>query len=99
MRVGKQGIGLKMENVNTFTVTDARENFADVVTSVAYSRQPAVITKNGRKAVAVVPYDVLELFTKIEALIDIGKANAALEDYNKNGGLTLDELKKELETE
>ena len=93
------GFGSKMESANTFTVTDAREQFADVVTSVAYSRQPAVITKNGKKAVAVVPYDVLELFTKLEALIDVSKANAALEDYEKHGGLTLEELKRELEAE
>jgi len=88
-----------MESANTFTVTDARERFADVVTSVAYSRQPAVITKNGRRAVAVVPYDVLELFTKLEALIDISKANVALENFEKNGGVTLDELKRQLAAE
>jgi prevent-host-death family protein len=88
-----------MESPSTFTVTAARDNFADVVSSVAYSRRPAVITKNGKKAVAVVPYDVLELLARLEALIDIGEANAALEDFDKNGGLTLEQLKKELGVE
>lgn len=93
------GFGIRMESANTFTVTDAREKFADVVSSVAYSRRPAVITKNGKKAVAVVPYDVLELFAKLEALIDISKADAALADFETSGGLTLEELKKELEAD
>ena len=90
---------ISMEGVDTFTVTDARKGFADMVSRVAYSRKPAVITKNDKRAVAVVPYDMVELFSRLEALVDIGKAFEALEDFEKNGGVSWNDLKRELEIE
>ena len=80
----------------TYTVSEARNNLADMINRVAYTEQPAVITKNGKDAVAVVPYRLLELLTRIEAVWDLEKAQKALEDYDTNGGLSLDDLKKEL---
>lgn len=42
------------------------------------------------------PYDLLELFTRIEALVDLDKARKAMDDYEKSGGSSFDDLKKEL---
>lgn len=56
--------------VRKYTVTEARKQFKDVVNNVVYTRQPAIVTKHGGEAVAVVPYDLLEIITRLEALND-----------------------------
>lgn len=80
----------------TYTVTEARSNLAEVINRVTYTEQPAVITKNGKDAVAVIPYWLLELLTKIEAVMDLKDARKALDDYHSNGGISVEELKREL---
>lgn len=84
------------KTVRKYTVTEARNNFKDVVDCVVYTRRPAIVTKHGGESVAVVPYDLLELFTRIEAVLDLSKASKALEDFELNGGTNLDDLEKEL---
>jgi prevent-host-death family protein len=79
-----------------YTVTEARKKFKNVVDGVVYTRQPAIVTKHGGESVAVVPYDLLEIFTRIEAISDLDKAKKALDDFDKNGGTTLEALKTEL---
>jgi prevent-host-death family protein len=89
----------KMEIALTLTVTEARKQFSDLVSNVVYSHQPAVITRSGKKTVALVPYEVLERFIALEAINDINKARKALSDFKSNGGITLEDLKKELGVE
>lgn len=85
-----------MHKGKTYTVSQAREKFADVFNEVIFSGKPTVITKRGGKSVAVVPYDLLQTLVQLEALIDIEKANKALNEYRSEGGTTLSSLKKEL---
>ena len=80
-----------------YTVSDARKHFKDLVDEVVYTRQPAIVTKHGSESVAVVPYDLLELFVRAEAVLDLQKATKALENFDANGGTSLSDLKKELE--
>ena len=63
---------------------------------VAYGGRPAVIKKHGARAVAIVPYGILELLTRVEAALDTAAASAALEGYRREGGISLAELKKQL---
>jgi prevent-host-death family protein len=98
-RTGGGVIGMHADDtkaVRKYTVTEARNNFKDVVDGVVYTRRPAIVTKHGGESVAVVPYDLLELFTRIEAIMDLSKASKALDDFDKNGGTTLEDFKKEL---
>ncbi|WP_202638980.1 type II toxin-antitoxin system Phd/YefM family antitoxin [Bailinhaonella thermotolerans] len=39
---------------------EARQNWADVIGTVRYARQPAILTDRGRDAVAVVPVEWYE---------------------------------------
>lgn len=82
--------------VRKYTVSEARDNFKDVVDNVVYTRRPAIVTKHGSDQVAVVPFDLLEIFTRIEAIVDLDKARKALDNFDKHGGTTLQDLKKEL---
>jgi prevent-host-death family protein len=88
--------GSETMQARTYTVTEARTNLAEVINRVTYTEQPAVITKNGKDAVAVIPYRLLELLTRVEAVMDLKEAQKALDDYQSNGGLSLEQLKKEL---
>lgn len=94
----KKGHGMtaRGEPVRKYTVSEARNNFKDVVNEVVYTRQPAIVTKHGGNSVAVVPYDLLEIFMRIEALLDLEKANKAYSDFQAHGGIPLDDLKKKL---
>ncbi len=83
-------------DMTTYTVSQARDNLAEVIDRVTYTEQPAVITKHGKDKVAVVPYRLLELITRIEAILDLEKAREALDDFKSNGGTSLADLKKEL---
>lgn len=83
-------------SVRKYTVTEARSQFKDVVNSVVYTRQPVIVTKHGGDVVAVVPYDLLEIITRIEALNDLDRARKALDDFDNHGGTTLEDFKKEL---
>ena len=83
-------------SVRKYTVTEARKQFGDVVNSVVYTRQPVIVTRHGGEAVAVVPYDLLAIVTRIEALNDLEKARKALDEFDAHGGTTLEDLKKEL---
>ena len=56
-----------MNEPRTYTVSEARSNLADVINRVTYTEQPAVITKNGKDAVALIPYRLLELLTRIKS--------------------------------
>jgi prevent-host-death family protein len=86
-----------MERARTYTVTEARDNFSEVFHEVAYGGKAAVIRKRGDRAVAMVPYDILELLTRVEALLDTNNAKGALESYRTEGGISLADLKKQLE--
>ena len=86
-----------MEKARTYTVTEARDNFSEMFHQVAYGGRPAVITKRGDRAVAMVPYDILELLTRVEALLDVHNAEQALNSYKTEGGISLADLKEQLE--
>lgn len=82
-----------------YTVSDARKNFKDLVDEVVYTRQPAIVTKHGSESVAVVPYDLLEVFVRAEAILDLHKATKALDNFDAHGGTSLEDLKMELEAD
>jgi prevent-host-death family protein len=86
---------MKMRETTTYTVTEARENFSEVISKAIYGG-PVFIRRNKRERVAVVSAHLLDLLAHIEALIDTEKAQKALTEYETKGGVSLEQLKKEL---
>lgn len=78
----------------TFTTADARKNFADIVNTVAYGKEPVVLTRRGQEIAALISIEELRLLQKIEDHIDIGDARKALEDPGEN--ISADAFWKEL---
>ena len=78
----------------TITTADARKNFADIVNTVAYGKEPIVLTRRGQEIAALISIEELHLLEKIEDYIDIKDAKKALEEPGEN--ISADEFWKEL---
>jgi prevent-host-death family protein len=78
----------------TITTADARKNFADIVNTVAYGKEPIVLTRRGQEIAALISIEELQLLQKIEDYIDIKDAKKALEEPGEN--ISADEFWKEL---
>ncbi len=78
----------------TITTADARKNFADIVNTVAYGKEPIVLTRRGQEIAALISIEELQLLQKIEDYIDIKDAGKALEEPGEN--ISADEFWKEL---
>jgi len=94
--------GTKSEKTNfnqmpTFTATEARNNFSDVFNQ-AHFGGGALVQNRGRK-VAVIPLELLERLAELEAVFDQMDAQEALAEFRKQGGVSLDQLEKELNDE
>lgn len=87
----------KTPNMPTFTATEARNNFSDIFNQAHYGGG-VLIEKHGKR-VAVVPIEILDRLAELEALIDSTEAQRALDEFHSKGGMTLDELEKELEND
>ncbi len=72
---------------------ELREQLAELVNRVHYSRERVVVTRRGKKLVAMVPADDLELLEAIEDRIDILAAEKALKE---KGSIPWAKVKKEL---
>ncbi len=68
----------------TITTADARKHFADIVNSVAYGKEPVILTRRGQEIAALVSIEELQLLQKIEDHIDIEDAKKALDEPGEN---------------
>jgi antitoxin Phd len=78
----------------TITTADARKNFANIVNTVAYGKEPVVLTRRGQEIAALISMEELRLLQKIEDHIDLIDAKKALEEPGEN--ISADEFWKEL---
>ena len=83
-----------MDSVNT---TEARDKLAEVLNRVAYAKDRIRITRHGKQVAAVVPIEDLEYLERMEDEIDIHDVKKALADVEKNGAISWEEIKKELD--
>ena len=70
--------------MNTRSITDVREHFADVISSVAYAKDRISLTRNGKPVAAIVPIEDLEALEELEDRIDNQLAREALEEPGPN---------------
>ena len=76
------------------TTAEARKNFADIVNSVAYGKDPVVLTRRGKELVALISMEDLQLLQKLEEQQDIADAWKIKDEPGEN--VKLSDLKKEL---
>jgi prevent-host-death family protein len=76
------------------TVREARASFATVVNEAAFGKERFVVTRNGKKAVAIVPVEDLEVIESIEDKMDLAEVRKRLAKPGKTISVT--ELRKKL---
>ncbi len=65
-------------------ISEARDDFSETVTRVAYKGERVSITRHGKTLAALVPAEDLELLEKLEDEYDIRKAEEALAEPGKS---------------
>ena len=76
------------------SIREARAAFATVVNEAAFGKERFVITRNGKRAVAIVPVEDLDTIETIEDKIDLAEVRRRLARPGKT--LTVPQLKKSL---
>jgi prevent-host-death family protein len=78
------------------TASDARNTFSELISSVKYGRRRVCITSNGKDMAAMIPLQDLEvleaLLRRYEDEVDSRDAKIALEEAEREGTVSLDEL-------
>jgi prevent-host-death family protein len=74
-------------------VAEIRSNLADVINRVAYGGERVILQRRGKKVMALMPIEDLELLNSLEDKADV---KAALKARKEKGGITLKELKARL---
>ena len=77
--------------------SEYRRALSDYINRVAYGGERLIIGTKGKRKVAMVSVDDLDLLEMVEDLIDIHEAKAALEEVKKEGTIPLERLESELE--
>jgi prevent-host-death family protein len=73
---------------------EARNDFADVINRASYGKERIVLTRRGKKVVAIIPFEDLELLEAIEDKIDVEAAKAALAESDER--VSYQQLRREL---
>ena len=77
------------------TASKARRDFADILSRVAFGKERIVVHRHGKKLVAVIPIEDLELLGAIENRLDVEDARVVLAEMEGTGEVftTLEQLK------
>lgn len=77
--------------------SDARSHLAEIANEVAYAGKRIILTRKGKKLVAIVSIEDLETLQAIEDRIDLDEAREALADAKKSGTVTWESIKSKLD--
>jgi prevent-host-death family protein len=77
--------------VKRVKVSEARQNFSEIVNKVGFGDSEFIVTRSGKDFVAIIPISTFKLLQALEDKIDIQAAREALQDTS--GLVTLEEIK------
>jgi len=80
-----------MTNIST---ADARNDFADVINRASFGKERFVLTRRGKKLVAIIPVEDLELLEELEDHMDVAAAKRALAQSDERA--SYQDLRREL---
>jgi prevent-host-death family protein len=81
--------------MTTMSVSEARQAFAEVVDRVKFGER-VVLEKNGKRVLALVSIEDLELLRMMEDRVDLDEARKALAEADKKGYVSWDKIKADL---
>ena len=77
-------------------VSKAREDLADALNRVAYSGERIVLERRGKRVVALVSVEDLDLLEELEDRLDLEAARKGLADARKRGTVPWEKVKATL---
>jgi prevent-host-death family protein len=80
----------------SITVSEARQDFAEVVNRVAYGKERVTVVRRGRDLVAIVPMSDVLLLEAIEDELDLASAREVLADADQASRIPWTELRARL---
>lgn len=82
--------------MTTMSSSHAREHFPEVVSEAAFAKKRFVVTRRGKRLVAIIPIEDLEMIEALEDRIDLEDARKVLADVKKKGSTSWKKLRAEL---
>ena len=83
--------------MNELAISQARDEFADLVNRVSYGKERIVIKRRGKPVVAMIPFEDLEILQDFEDDVDRGIVRQILADPDGEGTrIPWEDVKKEL---
>ena len=76
------------------STAEARNDFADVINRASFGKERFVLTRRGKKLVAIIPVEDLELLEEMEDRIDFEAAKAAMAESDER--VSYQDLRREL---
>ena len=80
----------------TVTAKELKEHSTDVLSRVQYGNERIAVTRHGKEVAAVVSIEDVRLLERLENALDVHDALAAIEEAEREGTISLDELREEL---
>lgn len=82
--------------MSEMSTSEAREDFSEVLNRAAYGKERVVLTRRGKRIVAMVPVEDLDLLEALEDKLDNEAMGRALKNPRNRKRIPLDQIKKEL---
>jgi prevent-host-death family protein len=82
--------------MTTVTAKELKESASSVLSRAQYGGERIAISRHGKEIAAVVPIEDARLLDRLEELLDIHDAVAALEEAEREGSISLNELRERL---
>lgn len=76
------------------STAEARSDFAEVINRASFGKERFVLTRRGKKLVAIIPVEDLELLEELEDTMDLKAAKAALAESDER--VSYEDLRGEL---
>lgn len=82
--------------MTTVSAKQLKEHSSDVLGRVQYGKERIAVTKNGKEVAAVVSIEDARLLERLEDVLDVQDALAALDEAERDGTISLDDLRVRL---
>jgi prevent-host-death family protein len=86
-----------MASTKAISVTDARDDFAELVNRVAYGKDRVIVARRGRELAAIVPVSDVVLLELLDDELDLMAARTALADPANTEPLDWEAVQGELD--
>ena len=82
--------------MTSVTAKQLKECSATIIRRVQYGHERVVVTSHGKEVAAVVSIEDARLLERLEELLDVHDALAAIEEAEREGTISLGELRAKL---